>query len=51
LGRKDILNPLRNDLSGIKVKFDIPQLESGKQECENIKKSLALAMINEDNPK
>jgi hypothetical protein len=32
------------------VKLDILQLESGKQECENIKKSLTLAMINEDNP-
>jgi ribonuclease HI len=50
LSRRDILDPLTNDLSGIKVKLDIPQLESGKQECENIKKSLMLAMINEDYP-
>jgi hypothetical protein len=49
LGRKHILDTLSNDLSGIKVKLNIPQLESGIQECENIKKSLALAMINEDN--
>jgi hypothetical protein len=50
LSRKDIPDPLTKDLSGIKVKLDIPQLESGKQECENIKKSLTLAMINEDYP-
>jgi hypothetical protein len=30
------------------LKLDIPQLESGKQECEGIKKSLTLVMMNED---
>jgi hypothetical protein len=48
LSRRDILGLLTNDLSGIKVKIDILQLESGKQECKNIQKSLTLAMINED---
>jgi len=46
----DILDPLKNDLSDIKVKLNIPQLDSGKQECESIRKSLMIAMINEEYP-
>jgi len=46
----DILDPLKNDLSDIKVKLNLPQLDSGKQECESTRKSLTLAMINEDYP-
>jgi len=50
LSSTDILDPLKNDLSDIKVKLNIPQLDSGKQECESTRKSLTLAMINEDYP-
>jgi hypothetical protein len=42
LSRRDILDPLTNDLSGIKVKLDITQLESGKQEWRISKKVLRL---------
>ena len=50
LSSKDVLDPLTkfDDLSGINVKLNIPQLERGKQDCECIRKSLTLAMITED---
>ena len=46
----DILDPLSYNLSAIDVRLSVPQLESGKQENENIRKSLTLAMISEDYP-
>ena len=46
----DILDPLTHDLSAIDLRVDVPQLESGKLEDESIRKSLTLAMIQEDYP-
>jgi len=48
LSSKDILDPLTkfDDLSGINLKLNIPQLKRGEQ--ESIRKSLTLAMITED---
>ena len=48
LSSKDILDPLTkfDDLSGINLKLNIPQLKRGEQ--ESIRKNLTLAMITED---
>ena len=50
LGSEDIINPLANDLSSVTVRLAVPRLDRGKQEDEGIRKSLTLAMINEDYP-
>jgi len=42
----DILDPLKNDLSHIKVKINFPQLDSGKQECESIRSTKTIPMTS-----
>jgi ribonuclease HI len=51
LGQEDIIDPLQNDLSNVAVRSSVPHLQPGKQEDEHIRKSLTLAMIDDEYPR